>query len=137
MIPTSRNHPIHSWPQPGTVVSIPTFLVYRHKGIISDRWYNGKPMIISNSARAGGTYEEPWDVFAEGHIVTVESYPSDLPNHEVVNRARSFVGTQYDLFSWNCEHLVTVSHGLKSQSPQVAITIAVAAMCIGVLSLAK
>jgi len=137
MIHTSRNLPIHSWPQPGTVVSIPTFLIYRHKGIVSDRWYNGKPLIISNSARANGVQEEPWEVFAEGHIVKVEGYPSNLSNHEVVSRAQSYIGTQYDLFSWNCEHLVAVAHGLKSQSPQVAATVAVAALCFTVLAAVK
>lgn len=137
MMPTSRKRPIDSWPQPGTVVSIPTFLIYRHKGIVSDRWYNGKPMIISNSARSGGVCEEPWDEFAEGHIVTVESYPSDLPSHVVVSRAQSFIGTRYDLFSWNCEYLVAVAHGLKPQSSQVTVTIAVATLCVGVLAALK
>jgi len=56
MIRASRKAPIHSWSQPGMAVSIPTFLIYRHKGIVSDHWHNGKPMIISNSARAGGVW---------------------------------------------------------------------------------
>lgn len=137
MIHASRNLPIHSWPQPGTVVSIPTFVIYRHKGIVSDRWYNGKPMIISNSARAGGVQEEPWDVFAEGYIVTEDGYPSGLPSYEVVSRARSFIGTLYDLFSWNCDHLVAAAHGLEPQSLQVAATVAVAALCFAVLAAGK
>ena len=131
------NPPVYSWPQPGMVVSIPTFPVFRHKGIVSDRWYGGKPMIISNSARSGGVREEPWDVFAEDHVVAVDGYPGDLPNHEVVSRARSFIGTRYDLFSWNCEHFVAEAHGLKPQSPQVAVTVAIAILCVGVLAIAK
>jgi hypothetical protein len=119
------------------VVSIPTFLIYRHKGIVSDRWHNGKPMIISNSARAGRVCEEPWDVFAEGHAVAGDGYPGGLPNYEVIGRARLLIGTQYDLFNWNCEHFVTKAHGLKPQSPQVAVTAAVAALCVGVLAAVK
>lgn len=42
-----------TWPSPGNVVSVPAYIIFRHKGIVSDRWYGGKPMVISNSARAG------------------------------------------------------------------------------------
>lgn len=137
MIHTSRDLPIHSWPQPGTVVSIPTFLIYRHKGIVSDRWRNGKPMIISNSARAGGVQEEPWDVFAEDHIINVDGYPSGSPNYEVVNRAHSLIGTQYDLFNWNCEHFVASVHKLKKQSYQVTITVAIAVLCLSMVAITR
>lgn len=126
----------NSWPQAGTVVSIPIFLFYRHKGIVSDQWRNGKPMIISNSARSGGVCEEPWDIFAEGNIVMVDGYPGGLSKYEVLNHARSLIGTQYLLFGWNCEHFVTYVHGLKPQSSQVTITVAIATLCVGVLAAA-
>lgn len=125
------------WPEAGTVVSIPIALFYRHKGIVSDRWYGGKPMIISNSARSGGVHEEFWDVFAEGGAVTVDGYPGGLPNFEVLSRAKSLVSSQYDLLRWNCEHFVAYAHGLKPMSPQVAVTVAIATLCIGVLAAAR
>ena len=43
-----------NWPEPGMVVSVPIFLIYRHTGIVSDLQHGGKPMVISTSARSGG-----------------------------------------------------------------------------------
>lgn len=129
MTPVWFGVPASIWPAPGTVVSIPVFGLYRHKGIVSDKWHCGKPMIISNSRRFGGVAEEPWDVFAQGRPVTIERLPSAMPLHQVVARARSLVGAKYNLFDWNCEHLVTYAYGLKPHSQQVTMTLAVAALC--------
>lgn len=132
-MPAPFNTPFRAWPVPGTVVSVPIFVIYRHKGIVSDRWYNGKPMIISNSGRFGGVAEEPWDVFAQGRPVTAERFSGTTPLHQVVSRARSLIGTQYNLYDWNCEHLVTYAYGLKPHSQQVTTTLAIATFC-GVLA---
>ena len=126
-----------SWPQPGMVVSVPIFLFYRHKGIVSDRWHGGKPMVISTSFRSGGVREEPWDVFAQGLVVTVDGYLGDLPSWKVVRRARSLIGAKYDVLARNCEHLVTYVHGLKPQSSQVALTFAIVTLCVGALAAAR
>jgi hypothetical protein len=120
---------------PGTVVSIWVFPFFRHRGIVSDRFSGDKPMVLSNSARAGGVAEEPWDAFAAGQHVFVEGYPSSLPPSAVLYRARSLVGTKYHLLGWNCEHLVNHAHGLAPKSPQVAIIIA-AALIAGLVALA-
>jgi len=112
-----------SCPAPGTVVSLPTHVLFRHKGIVSDRRSGGKPMVISNSARRGGVYEESWDEFSEGRQVSEEGYPGALPNFEVVARAREKIGSRYNVFTWNCDSLVNYAHGLPSQSPQVALTL--------------
>jgi hypothetical protein len=125
-----------NWPQPGTVVSIPILLFYRHTGIVSDRWHGGKPMVVSTSVRSGGVREESWDTFAQGRVVTVDGYPGGLPSWEVVRRARSLIGAQYDLLARNCEHFVTFVHGLKPQSAQLALTVVVA-LCIGALAAAR
>jgi hypothetical protein len=124
------------WPQPGTVVSVTIFLFYRHKGIVSDRWHNGKPMVFSASARSGGVREEPWGVFAEDRAVTVEGYPGKLPSWEVLRRARALMGSAYDLLTRNCEHFVAYVHGLKPQSPQLAATVSVAVI-VGLLVTAR
>lgn len=113
------------YPFPGSVISIPFLLVYRHLGIVSDRWHGGKPMVISNSARRGGVHEEPWDVFAQGKPVTVEKSHSDMPRREAVTQARSRIGTRYDALTWNCEHLVSDARGFRPSSPQVLATLAV------------
>ena len=110
---------------PGTVVSTGIFPFFRHKGIVSDQWSGDTPMMFSNSARAGGVAEEPWDVFAAGQVVAVEGYPSNLPPAQVVGRARSLIGTRYQLLNWNCEHLTSYAHGQQPTSPQVAFVVGV------------
>ena len=108
------------WPAPGTVISVPTYILFRHKGIVSDRWKCGKPMVISNSARAGGIAEEPWDVFTSGQPWTDEGHPGMLTPWEVLNRARSANNTRYHVLNWNCESFAAYCHGLPPNSPQVA-----------------
>jgi hypothetical protein len=110
---------------PGTVVSIWVFPFFRHRGIVSDRFVNYEPMVISSSARAGGVVEETWSTFAAGQRVYVEDYPSDLPPWVVVQRARSLVGVKYNLLNANCEHLAAYAHGGAPDSPQVAFVVAV------------
>jgi hypothetical protein len=125
-----------SYPPPGTVVSVPIVFGYRHRGIVSDQWHLGKPMVISGSGRAGCVLEEPWDAFADGSAATIEGYPSQLPAFDVLRRARAHIGTRYRLFDWNCDHVVAVAHGQKPESPQVAATTAavVLALSIGFLA---
>jgi len=66
----------------------------------------------------------------------VDGYPGNLPGWEVVHRARSLIGTQYDLLTKNCEQFVTFVHGLKPQSTQLALTVVIA-LCVGVFAVAR
>lgn len=92
-------------------------------------------MVISNSARIGCVTEEPWTTFAAGQTVMTEGYPSNLPPYQVLQRARSLVSKQYQLFTWNCDHAVTFAHGLTPSSSQVAVTLML--LAIGGLAMAK
>lgn len=118
---------------PGTIVQI-NFGLYKHPGIVSDRTMNSMPMVISNSFRKRGVYEEPWEDFSNGKEFNYKGYPGILSPDEVLSRARSRIGTGWNLFNWNCEHFVRWSHGLKSRSPQVityaTCTIAVAGLAL-------
>ena len=114
-----------AYPAPGTVVWIRAYLVFRHKGIVSDRWYNGKPMIITNDPDRG-VIEQPWDEFRAGQEVQREGYPSALPYYEVVGRARSRIGVRYSLLGFNCDQLKNYAHGLPVQSEQLQAVVAVA-----------
>ena len=120
--------------RPGTIVSVSTYFFYRHKGTVSDRWYKGKPMVISSSARTGQVREEPWDVFSQHGTVLVEGYPGKLPPNEVIQRARDRIGSPYRLLDGNCEHLVAHAHGLEPRSPQLAVTLLL--LVVGGLALA-
>jgi hypothetical protein len=114
------------WPAPGTIVSVPAYVFFRHKGIVSDRWYGGKPMVISNSARAGGIAEERWDVFTSGQAWKDEGHAGNLSPWEVLCRARSEDHPPYNPFTWNCENFVAYCHGLSPASPQLAVVVVVA-----------
>jgi hypothetical protein len=116
--------------RPGTIVSSQTHWFFRHRGIVSDRWHQGNPMIISNSARAGGVAEESWDEFAAGHEVSIDESPSVLNPWEVVARARSRVGSKYRVLDWNCEHFVSFAQGFEPHSPQMALVVCLGAIVI-------
>lgn len=118
---------------PGTLVQI-DFGFYQHPGIVSDRTMNSMPMVISNSFRKRGVFEEPWEDFSNGKEVEIMGYPGNLLPHEVLNRARSKIGTRWNLIFWNCEHYINWSHGLKPRSPQVR-TYATYAVAIAGLAL--
>ena len=95
---------------------------------------NSMPMVISNSFRKRGVYEELWDDFSNGKEVEISGYSGTLPPEEVLSRARSKIGTRWNLLWWNCEHFINWSHGLKPRSPQVrsyaAYTIAIAGLAV-------
>lgn len=119
------SHQIHrAYPAPGTVVSVPIALGFRHKGIVSDRWLNGKPMVISGSNRMGYVVEETWDVFSGGIEHRVENIDGVVSGMTAVMRARSKVGTTYSLLEWNCDHVVHYAVGLEPRSPQIAFCVA-------------
>lgn len=122
--------------RPGTVVSVSFLGVFRHKGIVSDRCNAGKPMVISNSPTAGSVTEEPWDTFAAGNEVTDEGYPSEFTSCTVVQRAREQIGSPYQLFNWNCEHLVSYAHGQSPTSPQVRAIVALS-MILGIIGIIR
>lgn len=124
----------NQWPAAGTIVSVPAYVIFRHKGIVSDRWYGGKPMVISNSARAGGVAEEPWDVFTSSQAWKEESNPGKLTSWEVLHRARSTPPKSYNAFTWNCESFVAYCHGLPPASPQLAVALAIALVSAAIIA---
>jgi hypothetical protein len=106
----------------GTLISVPTHLVYRHFGIVTARG-----TVISNSARHKGAREEPLDDFCCGRQWQIEPRPSDLPWWEVLHRARQLMTRPYKLFTWNCESFYKTCYGLPATSDQVTISVLVAA----------
>ena len=114
------------YPTAGSVVWVPIYLIYRHRGIVSDRWLGGMPMVICNDSRFG-VIEQTWDQFREGKQVQVEGYPGQLPYYEVLRRARSRIGSPYHVTEFNCDHLVNEAHGLPLESSQLKVTLSIAA----------
>ncbi len=106
---------------PATLISVPTHLIYRHFGIVTEFG-----TVISNSARAGGVREESIVEFSGGKTWRIERRPSDMAWWNVVRRARSAQPRPYNLLSWNCETFVSFAYGLPPQSSQVEVSLLVA-----------
>lgn len=128
-INTQPRHTSSTWPIPGSVVSTPIIFGIRHFGIVSDRWQNGMPMVISGSNRMGKVVEETWGVFAPSGRWKHEALTGPVSGLAAVARARAKLGSKYELLSWNCDHLTHYALGLPTQSPQLAI------VCIGLTAL--
>ncbi len=113
-----------AFPPPGTVVSVRAYLIFRHRGVVTDEWQDGKPTVISNSPGLGAV-EQPWDDFRSGQEVERDGYPGSLPYWEVLARARSQLGAPYRVFDSNCDHLKNFAHGLPVRSEQAMVTLGV------------
>lgn len=108
---------------PGTVVAR-NYTFFNHIGIVSDRWFNGYPMIFT-STWSRGVIEIPWLEFADGGHVESLGFWGKLPALQVLARARALLGRSYHFFNFNCDHFVRYAHGLKVESPQLQGTAAV------------
>jgi hypothetical protein len=109
----------------GAPVYVVVFGLVKHWGILADRFVDGKPTVVSNSYRAGGTFEEAWDAFSGGRDVHYAPLSTALAGSEVLRRARARLGRRWSLWSWNCEHAVREALGLPVQSPQLRTAVAV------------
>jgi lecithin:retinol acyltransferase len=117
--------------EPGTVVSVQIGLI-RHYGIASDRYDSGGSLVISSSKAAGLVIEEPLICFSHGKRIQTHGFPSDLMPWQVVSRARSVLGSRYNLRDSNCEHFVRWVHGLKPESPQLKRAMLVGGILAGI-----
>lgn len=98
------------------------------------------PRVISCSRRCGGVTEESILEFSQGSEIIDRGYPSNLPPELVLWRARSKLGTPWNLFSENCEHFVARCHGLEVTSPQLraaGVFAGAALLAVGAWSLSR
>jgi len=117
----------------GTKVSVPFLFGFcEHVGFVSGYYANGEPAVISISA-SKGFVQEPLSSFAGGHQWVSGGRPLDLSPAWILYRAFSVAHRPYNLFSWNCEHLVAYAYGQEVRSPQIA---AVSAAVFGAIAVA-
>jgi hypothetical protein len=76
-------------------------------------------MVISNSRRRGGAFEECWSEFSGGMPVTVKEARSGAQGHTTVTRARSMLGAAWRPVEFNCEHFVEEACGRTRRSAQL------------------
>lgn len=115
----------------GAIVKIP-FGSYEHFAIVSDaKSLDGKPNLISLSARRNTVCEEPWDQCARGRPVILNSEQGICPAHVVLARAKASIGKKrWHLLNYNCEHFAYETHGLGAVSKQVNnALLAISALC--------
>lgn len=113
-------HHMPAYPPAGTPVYVPVaWGVFKHFGIVSDRWCDGAPMVISRSRRVGRAVEESWETFRDGRQVFSADLRTALPAWQVIARARIRLGSEWDLWTANCEHLVREALGLSVSSAQL------------------
>lgn len=110
--------------QAGTVLKV-WLNYYWHKGILLP---DGR--VLHASKRTGRVTVDSQAEFSDGHIIHAEGYPGNLLPEEIAHRAYRLIGQPYNLFSDNCEHLVTKVHGLPKQSLQLQQWGAVAVVAI-------
>lgn len=105
---------------PGSVLDV-DFGVFRHRVIASFLGGDGKPHLISATARTGTVLEEPWDIVTQGRGVFLISVPdSPAVALDVIARARQHVRRwRYDLIGSNCEHFVSLVLEGRATSPQL------------------
>ncbi len=110
--------------KPGSVISI-RYPFYKHFAIVSDRYTNGKPNLISLSHRTTGVQEEPWDLVVGNRPYEGSNIKGTDCTDVILKRARSYIGAniRYNLVTFNCEHFVRLAHGLAIQSKQVQQTL--------------
>lgn len=121
---------------PGTVLSSGR-IGYRHFGIVTDKYVNGLPTVISNAGDHGKVVEQPLAEFHGKWDLKIEGYWGSLPYQEVLARGRGQVGSIYSLFTWNCEHFVRFAHGIKPESPQLAAIAAVGVLAVALIGLSR
>lgn len=105
--------------------------VIQHYGIFIG-WRDGVRMVVHN-AKSGGVELVTFDVFSAGQPVYIEQRAQAGFEEAVVERALSYLGTPYDLFTFNCEHFATEAQGEARTSKQLvkgAIGVGVAAVVL-------
>lgn len=105
---------------PGDCVGVDAyFRAVRHIGIVTDAvGMDGRPRVISSSAKHRGVAEEDWAEFSGGREVYPVPWYSRTSGAETVRQARLRIGREYHAALYNCEHFVRDCYGLDVRSPQ-------------------
>ena len=112
--------------QAGGIIAARMPMGLEHWGIST-----GCGTFISASMRRGIVVEEDIETFSGGNPIVSKGYPSNMLRHEVVAKARNFLGRKWDLLDYNCQHFATDCHNQK-QSPQLKFAL----FCLAALGVA-
>ena len=94
--------------------------LYKHWALVTDKFHEGKPMLISNTMRNGTVREEPWDQVVGANKYKIHFVRTNIPKKFLLERARSAINNvKYNLLDYNCEHFVNDIISGKANSVQV------------------
>ncbi|PWU15815.1 MAG: hypothetical protein C5B50_14645 [Verrucomicrobia bacterium] len=89
--------------------------------------------MIHNDKTTGRVIQSSMAEFSRGRLVILrQKGPRDYAQRlAIAERARSLLGTNYDLFSFNCEHAATWAQTGKAESPQLQAAIVLGLLLFG------
>ncbi len=96
--------------------------------------YVGGGYVVHNHPD-GGVETVTFERFANGRPVYIEARVPWAAQEAVRQAALNLIGTQFDLFNFNCEHFVTFVQTGKPESPQLRGAV-VGVAVLGLLALA-
>lgn len=115
----------------GDKISVPGRAGTSHVGV-----YTGGGTAVHNSKDHLRVVEEPISAFASGSPITIVARAKPGTESLVVQRARDLIGTSYNLFFWNCEHLAAFAQTGRPASTQLQFGLALAGAVAAVLAVA-
>lgn len=104
---------------PATVIEVDCGL-YKHAALVTDVFgADGFPTVIHNSMCFGGVQETTWAECVQNRTYTIAWSADTLTAPFVLIRARSAIGSRYNLLTFNCDHFIRWVFGLRPESPQL------------------
>lgn len=101
--------------QPGALISI-DMGAYDHVGLVTNRFIEGMPTIISLSETHNTVVEQSWYEAVENRKVKLYSEQGVIDPSHAITRARAYLGKLRWSFFYNCEHFARAVHGLEVKS---------------------
>ena len=106
----------------------------KHYGVCTGIGPDGDYWFIHN-VRGRGVIHTTRKGFAGNRDIIVEQVPTPGMQWAVVERARSFLGTEYNMLFFNCEHLANLAVNGRIESKQVQDGVATAGVGTFLLAL--
>jgi hypothetical protein len=121
-----------SKPRIGDKIKVRGTYGYWHYGVIVG-WQQPHGFTIVHNAKGRGVMLDWLQAFLSAGEVFVEKSAAIGTELSVAQRAVSLIGSNYNLFNFNCEHMANFAHGEPVQSRQLRSTViaAIAAAVVG------
>lgn len=116
----------------GDKLSTPLPAGFKHVGIFAGPLPGFRRAVIHNSKRNGRVVVEEWEEFCEGRC-SLEARAKPGKGGAVVERALTYLGRQYNLWKFNCEHFANKVQTGEATSPQLAAGVGIVGVVIALI----